>query len=733
MDFTPSMLALRDLINNAEMLDLPLQGRTFTWQNSYSRSRIDRCLVSASSIDAWWKHEEFKRFGKESWNDICLTSSNLIQRLKELRLRIKTWNSEVFGDQAKHIKELSKKILMKHIAGMQVLYMKRRSRSCLVSERSCEQLRSGSNLFEFRNQDKNGILHVIEIQSFSTAWLQFTIETILFLRSNLKISFIQSLRISYFILESSIRVYIVEGTASGLILQVCDVAVCYRQRVIRRSRHSQRWKFLLLSVIVGRRKLQCLMGLSFGINTSFMVLVPKVAGSANIKDYRPIGLVNGFFKLLSKTLSRTLAPLMSKVVSENQHAFLKASRNKVKLLVLKLDFQKAFDSIDWSYLLSVMSWGVRQRDPISLCLFVIAVEGLKRLLDRSMELGLTHRFSYADNQDPISILQFMDDTILYVPYDIDYLKNLTRIVRCFELISGLTINFHKRSIMGIYTSEMHLLIAGEVVGCRIDAFAISRLFLIKSVLFSVPVYFMSNFSMPRAIQSQLESYLMRFLWKGDVYSRVISKISLRVVCQDFKSGGLVILSCSNGVDWDFLNNEDIKKLSFIWKNIRRTCCIEQRVWSIFVTNINIKVGKGDSISLWHDSWTNDGLDVLFPQIFQLSNQKHASINVIWNEGWRWRRHLRGSKLLLFINLQAAFNVLVPRLERLDEVIWNDKTGIYSPSALCKLFSTNNRATVPMDHHHNGEVRTTSTAARREVNQQLGSVMGEQIEMLKGRQ
>ncbi|XP_050229095.1 uncharacterized protein LOC126678234 [Mercurialis annua] len=40
------------------------------------------------------------------------------------------------------------------------------------------------------------------------------------------------------------------------------------------------------------------LSLPFSINTSFMVLVPKVAGSENIKDYRPISLVNGFFKLL---------------------------------------------------------------------------------------------------------------------------------------------------------------------------------------------------------------------------------------------------------------------------------------------------------------------------------------------------------------------------------------------------------------------------------------------------
>ncbi|XP_050232959.1 uncharacterized protein LOC126681465 [Mercurialis annua] len=108
-----------------------------------------------------------------------------------------------------------------------------------------------------------------------------------------------------------------------------------------------------------------------GINSSFMVLVPKVTGSDNIKDYKPISLVNGVFKLLLKTLSLILAPLFSQVVSDCLYAFLKgwstleysmianklvhlAIRRKKKFMVLKLDFHKEFDIIDWNYLLSIL-------------------------------------------------------------------------------------------------------------------------------------------------------------------------------------------------------------------------------------------------------------------------------------------------------------------------------------------------------------------------------------------
>ncbi|XP_050209850.1 uncharacterized protein LOC126660381 [Mercurialis annua] len=187
-------------------------------------------------------------------------------------------------------------------------------------------------------------------------------------------------------------------------------------------------------------------------------------------------------------------------------------------------------------------------DRISPYLFLIVVECLKRILDKSRHLGFTQGFSYSANHEPILMLSFADDTILYLPFDIEQLGNLTRILHCFELISGLTINFHKSYIMGINVNEAYLLLALQKVGCKIDSFSIKYFGLLLS---NRKLAYGSWDHVVEAVQKQLESYMMRFLLKGDISNCILSKKILVVAehnCYDFQPG--FILSFYR----DFMNN-----------------------------------------------------------------------------------------------------------------------------------------------------------------------------------
>ena len=61
------------------------------------------------------------------------------------------------------------------------------------------------------------------------------------------------------------------------------------------------------------------------LNATFLVLVPKkgkrVGGAEHLKNFRPISLVRGLYKLLAKVLTNRLKRMVGTLVSDFQHAF----------------------------------------------------------------------------------------------------------------------------------------------------------------------------------------------------------------------------------------------------------------------------------------------------------------------------------------------------------------------------------------------------------------------------
>jgi hypothetical protein len=107
------------------------------------------------------------------------------------------------------------------------------------------------------------------------------------------------------------------------------------------------------------------------VNSSHIVLIPKNDNPASLKDYRPIILMNGFAKLFMKVLVMRLAKRIPELIDEGQSAFIRG-RNiqdnflyvqqvirhfhhaRSPLIFFKLDIARAFDSVSWPYLLSML-------------------------------------------------------------------------------------------------------------------------------------------------------------------------------------------------------------------------------------------------------------------------------------------------------------------------------------------------------------------------------------------
>jgi hypothetical protein len=107
------------------------------------------------------------------------------------------------------------------------------------------------------------------------------------------------------------------------------------------------------------------------LNNGLIVLLPKRLDATAPSDFRPIAMVHSFGKLVSKLLATRLAPVLSRLVTCNQTAFVRGRalhdsykfvqaaavhfrKKKIPVAMLKIDISKAFDTISWKFLLDVL-------------------------------------------------------------------------------------------------------------------------------------------------------------------------------------------------------------------------------------------------------------------------------------------------------------------------------------------------------------------------------------------
>ncbi|XP_058724719.1 uncharacterized protein LOC131596153 [Vicia villosa] len=350
-------------------------------------------------------------------------------------------------------------------------------------------------------------------------------------------------------------------------------------------------------------------------------------------------------------------------------------------------------------------------------------------MEKASSLEEYRGFSFGNN-NAVDILHFADDTIILGNGDEQNLWCLKAILRGFELMAGLKINFSKINIVGINLCEDYIQMSSTFMSCGIGVTPFKflgvmvgdsprktamwkevindirrrlnnwrgkflsvggRVVLINSVLNAIPLYSLSFYRAPKKVIKEIVSIQRNFLWKGVEGDRGICWVSWRNVCRPKEEGGLGIRDVNN------------MNISLLMKWKWRICNEENAVWSNLLIHryknpvvkmfVNDKGVISSRDSIWwrdliliNDCDGSNGLSQLggdqtlseaYLELYDKAANRFASVaeaghweDDVWtwdNEGWLRESDFGDEDLLT--SMQSVLLLLNFQNAGRDEILW----------------------------------------------------------------
>nr|GEW67382.1 RNA-directed DNA polymerase, eukaryota, reverse transcriptase zinc-binding domain protein [Tanacetum cinerariifolium] len=387
-----------------------------------------------------------------------------------------------------------------------------------------------------------------------------------------------------------------------------------------------------------------------GCNTSFITLIPKIQDPKFVSDYRPISLIGCLYKVITKVIANRLSLIISDLISNVQSAFLPNRQildgpfiinellswckfKKQQAMVFKVDFEKAYDSVRWDFLqdiLTAFGFGSKWCSWIRGCLQSATASVLLNGLNIGTSFTMSHLF-YAD--DAVFIREWSNANI----------SGITKILKCFSLLSGLKINLKKSHLLGVGLTNEVIEAAAENLGCAT----------MKTPFKYLGVMFGDNCSKVQAwedtiskIGSWVDTYLqlvyLQDAKRGFAHAGIYSYefFLMESIAMRGKLHGALLFKWI----WRFISGDNSLWCRFIkamhGNNLFKSSNFRSSNWITIVREVfrlkdcgvdllsycHRRVGNGLCTKFWKDLWIGDTrLCELFPRIYALETNKDALV------------------------------------------------------------------------------------------------------------
>ncbi|KAL7616242.1 hypothetical protein Lser_V15G03343 [Lactuca serriola] len=181
------------------------------------------------------------------------------------------------------------------------------------------------------------------------------------------------------------------------------------------------------------------------------------------------------------------------------------------------------------------------------------MEGLNIAIKEAVAKGVFQGISIPNSDIKVSHLFYTDDALFIGDWSSQNIKNLARILKCFQVSSNLRVNFNKSTVFGICVNAQEVENGALLLGCEPSAIPFpylgmpvgrhmnrkiswnlilekfrnklsgwkaktlsfgGRMTLAKAVLGNLPTFYLSLFAAPSGVIEALEKIRRNFIWGG---------------------------------------------------------------------------------------------------------------------------------------------------------------------------------------------------------------------------